>query len=120
MTPGHAAFLGLFLTSSWRAPVLAFLAGLFSATALPPWSFTLGIFGLSVLFLLIYRTKTIKKGALIGWIFSFGYHLFGLQWISNALLIDSEQFAWLLPFSLIGIPALLAIIPSLILSLIHI
>ena len=117
MTRGHAAFFGLFLTSSWRVLVLAFLAGLFSATALPPWSFPLGIFGFSVLFLLIYRTKKIKKGVLIVWVFSFGYHLFGLQWISNALLIDSKQFAWLLPFSLMGIPALLAIIPSLIMPI---
>ena len=63
MTPGHAVFSGLFLTSGWRVPVLAFLAGLFSATALPPWSFPLGIFGFSVLFFLIYQTKTIKKGS---------------------------------------------------------
>tara|TARA_B100000214_G_scaffold61160_1_gene39936 strand:- start:4039 stop:5637 length:1599 start_codon:yes stop_codon:yes gene_type:complete len=117
MTFGHAALLKLLLTFSWRFPVLAFLAGLFSATALPPWSFPLGVFGFSVLFLLIYRTKTIKKGVLIVWVFSFGYHLFGLQWISNALLIDSEQFAWLMPFSLMGIPALLAIIPSLIIPI---
>ena len=60
MTRGHAAFSGLFLTSTWPVLVLAFLAGLFSATALPPWSFPLGIFGFSVLFVLIYQTKTIK------------------------------------------------------------
>ena len=38
MTRGHAAFSGLFLTSTWPVLVLAFLAGLFSATALPPFS----------------------------------------------------------------------------------
>ena len=65
MTRGHAAFSGLFPTSTWPVLVLAFLAGLFSATALPPWSFPLGIFGFSVLFVLIYQTKTIKKLALI-------------------------------------------------------
>ena len=117
MTLKRLAFSGSFFTSSWRAPLLAFLFGLLSATALPPWSFPLGIFGFSLFFFLIYRTKTIKKGVLFVWVFSFGYHLFGLQWVSNALLIDSKQFAWLLPFSLIGIPALLAIIPSLIMPI---
>ena len=117
MTLRYLESLGSFLASSWRVPVLAFLAGLLSATALPPWSFPLGVFGFSVFFFLIYRTKTIKKGALIVWVFSFGYHLFGLQWISNALLVDSDQFGWLLPFSLMGIPALLAVIPSLIIPI---
>ena len=117
MTLRYLELSGSFLASSWRVPVLAFLAGLLSATALPPWSFPLGVFGFSVFFFLIYRTKTIKKGALIVWVFSFGYHLFGLQWISNALLVDSEEFGWLLPFSLMGIPALLAVIPSLIIPI---
>ena len=63
MTLRYLESLGSFLASSWRVPVLAFLAGLFSATALPPWSFPLGIFGFSVLFVLIYQTKTIKKGS---------------------------------------------------------
>ena len=117
MTLRHLESSGSFFACSWRVPVLAFLAGLLSATALPPWSFPLGVFGFSVFFFLIYRTKTIKKGALIVWVFSFGYHLFGLQWISNALLVDSEEFGWLLPFSLMGIPALLAVIPSLIIPI---
>mgnify|MGYP001165333388 CR=1 FL=1 len=107
---------GSYVTSSWRVFALAFFAGVFSATALPPWSFPLGIFGFSIFFFLIYRCTIFTRAISISWLFCFGYHLFGLQWISNALLIDGMKFAWLLPFAFVGIPAFLAIIPSLILA----
>lgn len=45
----------------------------------------------------------------LGWCFGFGYFILGLYWIGNALLVFGERHAWMLPFSAIGLPALLAL-----------
>jgi len=44
-----------------------------------------------------------------GWLFGFGYFLAGFWWVGNALLVDVETFAWLLPIAVIALPAVLAI-----------
>ena len=45
----------------------------------------------------------------IGWMFGFGYFLAGLWWIGNALLVEAETFAWLLPIAVTALPAGLAL-----------
>ena len=44
-----------------------------------------------------------------GWWFGFGYFVAGLYWIGYAFLVDAPTFGWLLPFAVIGLPAVLAI-----------
>lgn len=44
-----------------------------------------------------------------GWLFAFGYFLFGLYWISNALLLDVAAFWWALPLAAAGLPLVLAL-----------
>ncbi|MEK1887050.1 MAG: apolipoprotein N-acyltransferase, partial [Phyllobacterium sp.] len=46
---------------------------------------------------------------MVGWWFGFGYFVLGLWWIGNALLVDAENFAWAVPFAILGLPAVLAI-----------
>ena len=46
--------------------------------------------------------------AATGWWFGFGYFLAGLYWIGYAFLVDAKTFGWLLPFAVIGLPAVLA------------
>lgn len=43
-----------------------------------------------------------------GWLFGFGYFLAGLYWISNALLVEGNDYIWAWPLALIGIPCLLS------------
>lgn len=43
-----------------------------------------------------------------GWLFGFGYFLFGLYWISNALLVEGNDYIWAWPLALVGIPILLS------------
>ena len=50
----------------------------------------------------------LRRAAHDGWWFGFGYFLFGLYWIANALLVEADTFAWLLPFAVTLIPAGLA------------
>jgi apolipoprotein N-acyltransferase len=49
----------------------------------------------------------------IGWWFGFGYFLAGLYWLGYAFLVDAATFGWLLPFAVIGLPAILAIYTAL-------
>jgi apolipoprotein N-acyltransferase len=60
-------------------------------------------------------TKTEKTGTrfIYTWFFAFGYFLFSLSWIGNALLIPgNEEFLWAYPLALIGLPILLALFPA--------
>ena len=56
--------------------------------------------------------RDIRVAALIGWWFGFGYFLAGLWWLGAAFLVEADQFAWAMPFGIIGLPALLAAFPS--------
>src|SRR6201981_2741992 len=49
----------------------------------------------------------------IGWWFGFGYFLAGLYWLGYSFLVDAATFAWLLPFAVLGLPAILAIYTAL-------
>jgi apolipoprotein N-acyltransferase len=44
-----------------------------------------------------------------GWWFGFGHFIAGFYWIGLSLLVDAAQFAWLYPFAVLCIPAVLAI-----------
>lgn len=44
-----------------------------------------------------------------GFLFSFGYFLFGLYWIAHAMLVDLHQFWWALPLAVAGLPFILCL-----------
>lgn len=48
----------------------------------------------------------------LGWWFGFGQFVVGFYWIMLSLLTDPERFAWLVPFTLLGVPGGLAIFTS--------
>jgi len=58
-----------------------------------------------VLFLsyLFYEKRSFKKNFKIGYLFGFSYFLFGFSWISNALLVDENQFVAYIPIVLLVI-----------------
>jgi apolipoprotein N-acyltransferase len=55
----------------------------------------------------------LTAAAAIGWWFGFGYFLAGLYWLGYAFLVDAQTFGWLLPFAVVGLPAVLAIYTAL-------
>ena len=97
--------------SAFRRSVLSFLLGVLATLALPP----VGAWPVLWLALppLVWITRSGKGagkgGFLAGYLFAFGYFTAGWYWISNALLVFSDDFWWMVPFAAIGLPAAMAV-----------
>lgn len=111
----EALIHAIVLSWGWRRWLIAFVAGALSALAMAPFD------AWPILFLtfptLVWlidgaaagRRRGVITGAVTGWWFGFGYFIAGLYWIGYAFLVDARTFAWLLPFAVIGLPAVLAV-----------
>ena len=86
------------------------LAGWVAAFAISPVSFWPCLFvGLSALYWLYSKTQTAGQAFAAGFFFALVYFVTGLWWIGNALLVEGNEFAWVWPISVIGLPTLLAL-----------
>jgi len=106
------------LAWGWRRRLIAFAAGALSALAMAPFNLWPVLFvTLPVLIWLLDGAGAGRTGLrtafFTGWWFGFGYFVAGLYWIGMAFLVDAEQFAWLMPFAVIGLPMFLAIFHAL-------
>jgi len=98
-----------------------FFLGAVSSYSLPPYNyFIINFITFSLFFIFIFNKKkvTSKNSSLFqyGWYFGFGYFLFSLYWIIISLTFD-QSFKFLIPFSLIILPAFMAIFYGLIVYL---
>jgi apolipoprotein N-acyltransferase len=104
----------------WARAGIAFAAGLLSVLALAPFFFWPVLFvTLPVLVWLIDGASSasdasgtqgeVRRAAIAGWWFGFGYFLGGLFWIGEAFLVEKEKFGWALPFAVTLLPAGLAL-----------
>jgi apolipoprotein N-acyltransferase len=110
---------GIVLAWGWRRLAVAALAGAVAALAMPP----LGILpALAVAFpaaiLLIdgstaapgrFAWRALRSAFAAGWAFGFGYFLAGLWWLGAAFLVETDEFIWLMPFGVLGLPAALGL-----------
>ena len=117
--------------SGWRRAIAAFIVGALSCLALPPFHFVPILFvSFGALVCLMDGAcfpvfdgaensrypalrQRVSTGFAVGWCFGFGQLLFGLYWISNALLVDAASFGWAVPLSAAALPAGLAFFPAL-------
>ncbi|MEO1066294.1 MAG: apolipoprotein N-acyltransferase [Pseudomonadota bacterium] len=109
----------IILLSGWRAHALSFAVGAVSALGQAPFHFfplMWVTFPVLVLLLDGATPDPEKRGLTFlspafwrGWWFGFGYFIAGIWWIGSAFLVDAEEFAWLLPIAVVGLPAFLAI-----------
>ncbi len=89
---------------------LAIIAGALCNLAFAPIHFFPIIFiSLPIFYWLCEKAKNTKEIVLFGWCYGFGYFLAGVYWIAISLLVDAQSFAWLIPFALTLIPAVLAL-----------
>jgi apolipoprotein N-acyltransferase len=109
----------IILLWGWRQAALAFLAGAIAVLALPPFDFIAAALVSFTLFFLLLEGAIPKPHAgffgrlwpamKVGWWFGFGYFVAGLWWLGNALLAESEEFAWAIPLAVFALPAVLAL-----------
>jgi apolipoprotein N-acyltransferase len=110
---------GIVLAWGWRRAAIALAAGAASGLAMAPFDIWPVMFvTFPVLVWLIDGAAVGRWGGVVvagitGWWFGFGYFVVGLYWIGNALLVDAATFGWLLPFAVVGVPAMLAIFTGL-------
>jgi apolipoprotein N-acyltransferase len=103
----HSFIAGL---AGRRRNLYAFGFGVLATLALPPvFALPLLIPSFTGLFWLIDAAPTRRRVFLDGWWWGWGYYISGLYWFCVALLTDAERFAWMIPFALFGVTAVIAI-----------
>jgi apolipoprotein N-acyltransferase len=105
------------LTSGWTRLALAWLAGACGALAQPPFGLVpaLCVSLVPAVWLLDgaatassrlgRRAGTALAAGAIGWAWGFGYLTAGLWWLGAAFLVEADQFAYLMPLGVLGLPA---------------
>ncbi|MEM9469569.1 MAG: apolipoprotein N-acyltransferase [Pseudomonadota bacterium] len=96
--------------SQLHRKLIIFFCGALSTLALQPfgaWPLFLIAFSIFYLFFLFVQSK--KQAFIYGWLFGFGYFVFGLNWIGNALLVNGNEFWWAWPFAVVALPIALSI-----------
>jgi apolipoprotein N-acyltransferase len=107
------------LSWGWRSWLIALTAGALSALAMAPFNAWPVLFlTFPVLVWLIDGAGVARWGGVVaaaatGWWFGFGYFVAGLYWMGYAFLVDAATFGWLLPFAVIGLPAVLGLYTAL-------
>ncbi len=100
--------------SGWRRPVSAAGLGVLATAALPPLHLLVLLVPAFVgLLWLLDGARRWRTAFAVGWWFGFGYFVAGLHWIAFALLVEAEKFAWMIPFAVFGLAAIMAVFPGL-------
>lgn len=108
------AYAYLAALKGWRRNFAAAVLGACAALALPPlYILPLMIAAFSGLFWLLNSADGFRRAAADGWWWGLGFFIAGTYWISIALLVDAEQFGWLIPFALLGLNGTFALYPML-------
>jgi apolipoprotein N-acyltransferase len=96
--------------SGWRRYGVAFLLGIVLAGAMPPVDLTPLVFvAFPGLLWLDDGSAGAWASARLGYVFGLGFFVAGLYWVAAALFVDIARFWWVLPFAVMGLPALLAV-----------
>ena len=97
----------------WRRYALAFVLGALAATAFAP-LYLLPVLPVAFtgLFWLLDGAIDAKRRFALVWAFAWGHFIVGFYWIGYAFFVDAEQFGWLVPAPVLGLPAAMALYPA--------
>ena len=96
--------------AGWRADLAAAGLGALSAAALPPLhAIPVLLLAVPGLLCLIDGSRGTWTAARRGFWFGLGHHVLGLYWITEAILLESARYWWLVPFAVPALSALLAL-----------
>lgn len=98
------------LFEEWQTLLLCFACGGASAFAFAPlrYWFLLPL-ALSLFYLMLDAAPARRHAILRGFFFGYGYFMAGTWWIANALTVDIDKFGWLIPISIGGLSAIMAL-----------
>jgi apolipoprotein N-acyltransferase len=90
--------------------IAGFLIGALASLIFAPFHFfPAGFLAFGGLIWLLDRCANKSQAFWTGWFFGWGHFIAGLYWIASAFLVEPEKFAWMIPFPLLGLPAVLAV-----------
>ncbi len=96
--------------TGWRADVAAAGFGALAAAALPPINaIPVLLIAVPGLLALIDGARTWRVALRRGFYFGLAHHILGLYWITEAILIESARYWWLVPLAVPALSALLAV-----------
>jgi len=107
------------LASGWRRAAIAMAAGAAGALAMPPLDLlpALAIAFPAAVWLIDgsaagpgrFAPASLRSAFAAGWAFGLGYFLAGFWWLGAAFLVETDEFVWLMPFGVLGLPAALGL-----------
>ncbi len=101
--------LSRFFLHSCSLYLACFVSGGLASLAMAPlYIWPMLCLSFSVLFLVLQRFEKKHAVFLAGYLFGFGYFLFGLYWIGNALLVEGNPYKWAWPLAVAGLPIMLS------------
>ncbi len=107
---GERLFARVQLARGWRADLCALGFGAVSAAALPPvYLVPALVLAVPALLALIEGARGFGGAFRRGFFFGLGHHVFGLYWITEAIVLESARYWWLVPFAVPALSALLAL-----------
>ena len=95
-----------------RPKISAFIAGLLCAISHAPLFFMPGLIGFSALVYLIYTSQNYREAVTRNIAFGYGYFGYGLYWIAIGISVYIDDFWWLIPICIIGMPLIFCILTS--------
>jgi apolipoprotein N-acyltransferase len=106
----NTAMLSVFQKPSFKTIAVIFGLGLLSALAMPPSCVIPALIPVFTALLLVLKAAPSKRMLFFaGFAGGLGYHLAGLYWIGNAMLVPGSPFLWAYPLATTGLPLLFAI-----------
>ncbi|HLZ66367.1 MAG TPA: apolipoprotein N-acyltransferase [Aliidongia sp.] len=94
----------------WRRAGLALLFGMLAAAAMPPFNLAPTLFLAFPGLIWLIDERPGWRGAFAdGFLWGLGFYIPSLYWTTEALFVDIGQFWWMVPFALVGLPALLSL-----------
>ncbi len=114
MTGLSGAIAAVSSLGGWRRSAASFAAGIAAALSQAPfYLLPLLAVGFCTLLLLVdgarATARPARAGFAAGWFFGFGYFLVGLYWVAFSFLVQADEFAWMAPIAVAGLPAFLAV-----------
>ncbi len=94
----------------WQSALVLFLNGALMTLGFAPYHYWPVIFiSLPLFYLFLKSAQSRAQSLWRGFYFGYGHAMAGTWWIANALLVDADKFAWMLPFSVLGLSAVMAL-----------